>query len=114
MTQLQRLLFRHWPQLQELALSNAGSACARDGLKRALRELDDEALTTLAVSQLRLARPEDPWAGRRDFLEELVISAYERRKSQRAAINAMPLYPSEAVLWDEAQVRGVAARLCVG
>jgi intron-binding protein aquarius len=105
-TQLQRLLFRHWPQLRDIALSNCASAARRGALARGLEELSDQELSRLALAQLRLARPDDAWAARRDFLTELVVSAYERRTAQRAAINAMPLYPSEAVLWDEAQVGG--------
>ncbi|KAI8476245.1 MAG: hypothetical protein J3K34DRAFT_511964 [Monoraphidium minutum] len=104
-TQLQRLFFRHWPELRDLALSNCAATDGRDALRRGLGELDDAALARLVCGQLRLAREDDAWAGRRDFLEEVVVAAYERRRSQRAAINAMPLYPSEAVLWDEAQAR---------
>ena len=103
-TQLQRLLFKHWPQLRDAALASAGAASEPAALRRSLRELDDAALKRLATAQLRLARADDPWTERRDFLEELVVGAYARRRGQRAAINAMPLYPSEAVLWDEAQL----------
>jgi hypothetical protein len=103
-TQLQRLFFRHWPQLKELSLSNCATLERRDVLARALSDLSDPELRHLAVDQLRLVSNEDGWLESRAFLEEVVVSHYERRKSQRAAINAMPLYPSEAVLWDEAQV----------
>lgn len=34
----------------------------------------------------------------------VVVSAYQRRASQRAAINAMPLYPTEGLLWDTNQI----------
>lgn len=40
----------------------------------------------------------------RDFLLDVVVSAYQRRASQRAAINAMPLYPTEGLLWDTTQI----------
>jgi hypothetical protein len=103
-TQLQRLFFRHWPQLKDLALSNCAAVDKRDALRRELGALADDELARLVCRQLRLASESDPWAARREFLEEVVVSAYERRRGQRAAINAMPLYPSEAVLWDEAQV----------
>ncbi|KIY91735.1 Intron-binding protein aquarius [Monoraphidium neglectum] len=102
-TQLQRLFFRHWPQLKDLALSNCAAVDKRDALRRELGALADDELARLVCRQLRLASESDPWAARREFLEEVVVSAYERRRGQRAAINAMPLYPSEAVLWDEAQ-----------
>lgn len=40
----------------------------------------------------------------RDFLLDVVVEAYQRRASQRAAINAMPLYPTEGMLWDTTQI----------
>ena len=44
---------------------------------------------------------------RRDFLEDVLVAAFEKRRSQTAAINAMPLYPTERVLWDENQVPSI-------
>lgn len=38
------------------------------------------------------------------FLLDVVVTAYQRRASQRAAINAMPLYPTEGLLWDTTQI----------
>ena len=52
----------------------------------------------------RLVAEDDPWAEDPEFLIEVVVSKYERRKSQRDTVNAMPLYPTEAILWDENQV----------
>jgi len=37
----------------------------------------------------------------REFLENIVVAAHERRLSQREAINEMSFYPNETVLWDE-------------
>jgi hypothetical protein len=48
----------------------------------------------------------------RDFLLDVVVSAYQRRASQRAAINAMPLYPTEGLLWDTTQIP-TGVRVCV-
>jgi intron-binding protein aquarius len=48
--------------------------------------------------------PDDPWAADRGFLTEVFVSTYQRRRSQREALNALPLYPSEALLWDEGQI----------
>jgi len=52
----------------------------------------------------RLVAEDDPWAEDPEFLIEVVVSKYERRKSQTDTVNAMPLYPTEAILWDENQV----------
>ena len=34
-----------------------------------------------------------------------MLTAFDRKKSQTETINAMPLYPTESILWDENQVR---------
>lgn len=52
----------------------------------------------------RLVDPADPWADRREFLEEVLLSSFEQRQLQTQAVTAMPLYPTEAILWDDNQV----------
>ena len=47
---------------------------------------------------------DDPWAEDPEFLAEVVVSRYERQRSQTEVVNAMPLYPTEAILWDNNQV----------
>jgi hypothetical protein len=61
-SQLQRLFFKHWPQLYDLAMANCAAACAPDGLRRALRQLQGEELRQLVCTQLRLVGEDDPWA----------------------------------------------------
>jgi hypothetical protein len=60
--QLQRLLFKHWPQLRGLALASCAAAAAPDGLRRALQGLSDEQLRQLVCVQLRLVGTDDAWA----------------------------------------------------
>lgn len=55
----------------------------------------------------RLVSEQDPWVDREDFLQEVMVAAFERRKSQRDTINAMPVYPTEGILWDENQIPNV-------
>ncbi|CAI5501808.1 unnamed protein product [Closterium sp. Naga37s-1] len=43
----------------------------------------------------------------RPFLEEVVVSFFEKKRSQRAALNALPLYPNEDVMWDESLIPSV-------
>jgi len=50
---------------------------------------------------------DDPWADRIDFLMEVMVSTYERRRFQTEVINKLPLYPTESILWDENQVPDV-------
>jgi intron-binding protein aquarius len=64
----------------------------------------------------RLVAEDDPWASDPAFLAEVAVSRYERQKSQTEIVNAMPLYPTEAILWDENQVPQVhytGARGCL-
>ena len=37
----------------------------------------------------------------REIILELLISRHERRPSQLEALNEMPLYPTEDIIWDE-------------
>ncbi|KAG1668022.1 hypothetical protein FOA52_006555 [Chlamydomonas sp. UWO 241] len=106
-TQLQRLAFAHVPKLKELALSNCGSVEKRDVLRRHLSALTEEELRFLTTRQLRLVSETDPWAQDKGFLQEVVLATYERRRFQCDVINEMPLYPTEGVLWDEAQIPSV-------
>jgi intron-binding protein aquarius len=106
--QLQRLCFKHVEKLRELALSHCGAMEKRPVLTQHLSALDAAELHQLATSQLRLVDPEDPWAADPAFLLEVVVSAFEKRRSQRQAINEMPLYPNEDVLWDENVVPSIA------
>jgi hypothetical protein len=72
-SQLQRLFFKHWPQLYDMALANCAAACAPDGLRRALRQLQGEELRQLVCKQLRLVGEDDPWAQVR-FEGECILS----------------------------------------
>ena len=59
----------------------------------------------------RLVGESDPWVknnpNSRSFLVEVMLATYEARTSQTEAVNAMPLYPTEAILWDDNQVPDV-------
>lgn len=39
---------------------------------------------------------------------QVMLSTYERRRSQREVINEIPLYPTENILWDESQIPSVS------
>jgi intron-binding protein aquarius len=106
--QLQRLAFKHIPALRELALANCGAIEKRPALMRHLQALPVAELARLATQQLRLVSPDDPWAADPRFLLEVLVSAFEKRRSQRQAISEMPLYPNEEVLWDENMVPSIA------
>jgi intron-binding protein aquarius len=104
--QLQRLLFKHWPKLNDLALHNCGKLENRDVLTKFLSQLSPEELKLLITSQLRLVDENDPSASDPAFLTEVMVSAYERRRPQREIIESMPLYPTEELLLDGDAVPG--------
>lgn len=104
--QLQRLLFKHWPKLNDLALSNCGKLENRDVLTNFLSQLSPEELRLLVTAQLRLVDESDPSASDPAFLTEVMVSAYERRRPQREIIEGMPLYPTEELLLDGDAVPG--------
>ena len=103
-------------------------------LRKELSALDSGELRRLVTRQLRLVAEDDPWASAEErgdaaataFLTEVMLASYERRSAQADAISEMPLYPTEAVLFDENQVptaqytgeqseaseRGVRVRCC--
>ncbi|KAF5841175.1 hypothetical protein DUNSADRAFT_14005 [Dunaliella salina] len=81
--QLQRLLFKHWPKLHDLALANCGTVEKREVLRRHLASMSHEDLMKLLVKQLRLVSEADPWIASKPFLQEVMLSTYERRRSQR-------------------------------
>ena len=74
--------------------------CMRDGL---IGRCVQDGLNS--KNPCRLLSETDSWADRIDFLQEVMLTAFERKKSQTETINAMPLYPTESILWDENQVR---------
>uniref|UniRef100_A0A1A9X2R8 RNA helicase aquarius n=1 Tax=Glossina brevipalpis TaxID=37001 RepID=A0A1A9X2R8_9MUSC len=104
-TSLQRAAFAKFPDLKLFALSNVASVDTREALERHFGNLNEDALKQIA-SFLNLV-PEDikpPFQWHRldrRFLKELLITRHERRCSQLDALNEMPLYPTELVIWDE-------------
>lgn len=57
--------------------------------------------------QLKLVSKEDLWSDQIDFLIEVMISFFEKHQSQKEAINALPLYPNEQIMWDESLVPSI-------
>lgn len=57
--------------------------------------------------QLKLLSSKDPWLDSYDFLVEVIVSFFEKQQSQKEAINALPLYPNEQIMWDESLVPSI-------
>ncbi|XP_024517313.1 RNA helicase aquarius [Selaginella moellendorffii] len=103
----QLLAFNQEPKLKEMALSNVGALNNRKELTKWLSKLSVQELKDLVCNKLMLIPASDTWADRVDFLKEVLVSAFEKRQSQRDFINGLPLYPTETVMWDESLVPSV-------
>ncbi|KAG8363690.1 hypothetical protein BUALT_Bualt19G0048600 [Buddleja alternifolia] len=103
----QLLAFKKIPKLRELALANIGAINRRPDLSKKLSVLSSEELRDLVCGKLKLISKNDPWSERVDFLIEVMVSFFEKQQSQKEAINALPLYPNEQVMWDESLVPSI-------
>lgn len=102
--QFQRLLFRYWPSLRDVALTNCASARKPLTLQAAFSSLSLPELQRLASTQLRLVAADDSDAEDSSYLRDAIIARYASAPRPKAAIAAMPLYPTETLLWDENQI----------
>lgn len=103
----QLLAFKKMSKLRELSLTNIGSIHKRANLSKKLSVLSPEELRDLVCCKLKLVSKEDPWSERVDFLIEVMVSFFEKQLSQKEAINALPLYPNEQIMWDESVVPSI-------
>ncbi|KAL2898346.1 RNA helicase aquarius [Bienertia sinuspersici] len=103
----QLLAFKKVPKLRELALANVGAIHKRVDLSKKLSVLSPKELKDLVCSKLKLISNHDPWCERVGFLIEVMVSFFEKQKSQKEAINALPLYPNEQIMWDESLVPSI-------
>lgn len=99
LSNLQKVAFKSFPSLKDLALSNHGTIESRDALKAALHPLPSSELrklcTYLAVMPSVGGDDESD-----DVLREALIQRHETRPSNLSALAEMPLYPTEDVMWD--------------
>ncbi|PSS26492.1 Intron-binding protein like [Actinidia chinensis var. chinensis] len=103
----QLLAYKKIPKLRELALANIGAINKRSDLSKKLSVLTPEELRDLVCCKLKLVSKDDPWSERVDFLVEVMVSFFEKQQSQKEAINALPLYPNEQIMWDESVVPSI-------
>ncbi|KAK2168383.1 hypothetical protein LSH36_17g07036 [Paralvinella palmiformis] len=102
-TSLQKAAFSNFPELNRFALSNVANIDTRETLMKHFEPLSSEKLHEIGAHLNLLEKPDKENKTTHDekILRELLISYHERRKSQLESLNAMPLYPTEDVIWDE-------------
>ncbi|XP_065342666.1 RNA helicase aquarius [Cloeon dipterum] len=104
-TSLQKAAFAKFPELRDFALSNVGTVDTREALLKHFNPLDENMLQQIAchlnLTPLKMTNDNDWMRLDQKFLLELLVSRNERRSSQLQALNEMPLYPTEDVIWNE-------------
>lgn len=100
MAQLQKIIFKNFPEMRSFYISNISMIDTREALMKHFEKLDDEQLLKLA-SLLKYAEAESEKTIDRELMLELLVQRHERAKSQLQALNVMPLYPTENIIWDE-------------
>ncbi|XP_023216300.1 intron-binding protein aquarius-like [Centruroides sculpturatus] len=100
-TALQRAVFKDFPELKQFALANVASIDSRSALKKHFSLLDKKRVQEIAAYLKLLPSPQTENNYDEEFLHEVLISRHERKTSQLEALNEMPLYPTETIIWDE-------------
>ncbi|KAF9315831.1 hypothetical protein BG003_002627 [Podila horticola] len=108
LTKLQRIAFTHFKdELIDLAMSNLRSIEGRESLSGHFDRLTSEQLielcTLLNIRTIKITDSSVPLE--RDMLQEVLLLRFEKRHSQIERINALPLYPDENALFEDAAVK---------
>lgn len=94
---LQRVAFKHFPELKDLALANHGTIESRTALNAALHPLSGERLRELCGRLSAYGSSAESDA----VLKEALIQYHEKRTSQLEVLQQMPLYPTEDLMFNE-------------
>ncbi|KAF2905333.1 hypothetical protein ILUMI_00835 [Ignelater luminosus] len=105
-TSLQKAAFAKFPELRNFSLANVASVDTRSALLKHFGPLRQDKLRAIAtyLNLVPTTENENDFKWCRldeEFLRELLVSRHEKRSSQLEALNEMPLYPTEDIVWDE-------------
>ncbi|CAC5409596.1 AQR [Mytilus coruscus] len=100
---LQKMAFKHFPDLQNFAIANIASVDSKKSLIKYFEPHSSANLHKLLAYAHELPQPdtEENCIKDKQYLMEVLISKHAKRKSQLEQINEMPLYPTEEIIWDE-------------
>ncbi|KAF9207400.1 hypothetical protein BGZ49_000487, partial [Haplosporangium sp. Z 27] len=108
LTKLQRIAFTSFKdELIDLAMTNLRAIEDRKSLSKHFENLSQEQLIQLCgLLNIRTAKITDPSIEHsREMLLEVLFLQFEKRHSQIEQINALPLYPDEHALFEDAAVK---------
>ena len=98
---MQTQVYKNFPDLRDVYITNVSAIDTRNALLKHFQTLDDKNLVKLAAL-LGLGDEEVLVKNcERNLILELIVTKHERKSSQIQALNQMPLYPSESIIWDE-------------
>lgn len=98
---LQLITFKNFEDMKEFSFHSVASVDKSEKLRHYLDQLTDEDLIKLCELLHILSKEDDALHRNRSFLTELLSTRFQRRPSQLEAINKMPLYPTEQIIWDD-------------
>ena len=98
---LQLITFKHFENMKEFSFLSVASVDQSKKLKHYFDQMSLGELTNLCNLLHLLSKSPDHLHKDKNFLIDLMIAKYERRPSQLEAINRMPLYPTETIIWDD-------------
>ncbi|GAM25959.1 hypothetical protein SAMD00019534_091340 [Acytostelium subglobosum LB1] len=101
---LQRVVFKEFEEIKELALQNVSTVEDKTNLINQLKLLSVERLRLLA-SRLNLLSQD--CTEDRQFITDVVIGSLKKRRYHREALASLPHYPTEQELWNTADDSGV-------
>ena len=107
-TSLQKAVFSKFPEMRKFALATVASIDDRENLVKHFEGLSKETLYDIAEYLFLVPQKsaDNLESYSYEFLMELLIFRHEKRDSQLQALNEMPLYPTEDIIWDENVVPG--------
>lgn len=108
LAKLQRTALKHFqPELTILALSNYGAISSNDDLEGHFTQLSDSQIEHLCkMLGFRTIYPTTAKVvSSRELLLEILLSAYEKRKTYRESVGGISILPTESTLYEPALLR---------
>lgn len=98
---LQLTTFKHFEDMKEFSFLSVGCIDKSNKLRHYFDQMSREDLLKLCNLLHLLSKDCDKLHNDKAILTDLLVARYERRPSQLEAINRMPLYPTETIIWDD-------------
>ena len=98
--EVQSITFKNFPELTQFSFSSIAAVDDSEALRHYIDQINDSDVLRLCQLLNVLPREDDNVTDRK-YMTEVILWKYQRRISQLEAINRMPLYPTEQIIWDD-------------